>query len=116
MIRKSRSASFLDAPRPHYASRQELDETRTSGIGCEHRERKAPRIRVKSAPGKPLNIDLQPGDAVRLMSAFGTAEPGFATLMLSSIINAACDGGPAHPPGSEDINNPKSGSWVIAYR
>ena len=106
MIRKTRSASFLDAPRPHYASQQESRETRTSGVvGCEHRERKAPRIRVKSAPGKPLNIDMQPVDAVRLMSAFGTAEPGFARLMLSSIINAACDGGPAHPPGSEDINS-----------
>ena len=38
---------------------------------------------------------MQPIDAVRLMSAFGTAEPGFATLMLSGIINAACGGGPS---------------------
>lgn len=48
---------------------------------------------------------MQPIDAVRLMSAFGTAEPGFATLMLSGIINAACNGGPSHPPGSGDIND-----------
>jgi hypothetical protein len=48
---------------------------------------------------------MQPIDAVRLMSAFGTAEPGFATLMLSGIINAACDGGPSHSPGSGDIND-----------
>jgi hypothetical protein len=38
------------------------------------------------------------------MSALGTAEPGFANLMLGNIINAACDGGSARPPGEEDIN------------
>jgi hypothetical protein len=38
------------------------------------------------------------------MSAFGTAEPGFANLMLGNIINAACDGGSARPSGHEDIN------------
>jgi hypothetical protein len=37
------------------------------------------------------------------MSAFGTAELGFADLMLVNIINAACDGGSARPPGEEDI-------------
>jgi hypothetical protein len=98
MIRKTRSASFLDAPPPRQATERELGDTRTSGNGREHRDRKAPKITVNSAPGKPLNIDMQPIDAVRLMSAFGTAEPGFATLMLSGIINAACGGGPSHPP------------------
>jgi hypothetical protein len=44
-------------------------------------------------------------DAARLLSGFGTLEPGFASLMLSAVINTACDGGPAHPPGSGDINN-----------
>src|SRR5580692_9339740 len=48
---------------------------------------------------------MQPIDAVRLMSAFGTAEPGFATLMLSGIINAACGGEPSYPPGSGEIND-----------
>jgi hypothetical protein len=48
---------------------------------------------------------MQPADAVRLMSAFGTGEPGFSSLMLTNLINAACDGGAAHPPGSEDINS-----------
>ncbi len=105
MIRKTRSASFLDAPPPRQATERELLDTRTSGNGRQQRDRKAPKITVKSAPGKPLNIDMQPIDAVRLMSAFGTAEPGFATLMLSGIINAACDGGPSHPPGSGDIND-----------
>ena len=80
MIRKTRSASFLDAPPPRQAIERELGDTRTSGNGREQRDRKAPKITVKSAPGKPLNIDMQPIDAVRLMSAFGTAEPGFATF------------------------------------
>jgi hypothetical protein len=103
-----RSASFPDkspvSPPPDQATEQESRETRTSANECARRERKAPKITVKSAPGKPLNIDIEPTDAVRLMSAFGAVEPGFANLMLSGIINAACDGGPAHPPGSEDIN------------
>jgi hypothetical protein len=80
-------------------------DTQTSGSGGEHRKRKPPKITVKSAPGKQLNLDVQPIDAVRLISAFGTAEPSFASLMLSGIINAACDGGLADPPGSECIND-----------
>jgi hypothetical protein len=64
----------------------------------------APKITVKSARDKPLQINLEPVDAERLMSAFGTVEPGFANLMLTGLINAACDGGRAHPPGSEEIN------------
>jgi len=78
--------------------------TSDSGSGA-HGKRKPPRIIVKSVPCKPLDVDMQPIDAVRLVSAFGTAEPSFATLMLSGIINAACDGDPAHPPESENINN-----------
>ena len=60
---------------------------------------------MKSVPCKPLDVDMQPIDAVRLVSAFGTAEPSFASWMLNGIINAACDGGPAHPPGAEAIND-----------
>ena len=54
----------------------------TSGSGGAHGKRKSPRIIVKSVPCKPLDVDMQPIDAVRLVSAFGTAEPSFATLML----------------------------------
>ena len=93
MIRKTRSASFLDAPPPRQATERELGDTRTSGNGREHRDRKAPKITVNSAPGKPLNIDMQPIDAVRLMSAFGTAEPGFAAgcrSLLRTTIWACC--------------------------
>jgi hypothetical protein len=31
------------------------------------------------------------------MAAFGTADPGFADLMLSGLVNAACDGGASNP-------------------
>jgi hypothetical protein len=77
----------------------------TSGSGGAHGKRKSPRIIVKSVPGKPLDVDMQPIDAVRLVSAFGTAEPSFASWMLNGIINAACNGSPAHPPGAEAIND-----------
>jgi hypothetical protein len=66
--------------------------------------RKAPTITVKSVRDKPLQISLDPVEAERLMSALGTVELGFANLMLGGIINAACDGGSARPPGEEDIN------------
>ena len=70
----------------------------------DQRERKVPTLTVKSARGKPLNVSIEPIELAQLMSAFGTAEPGFANLMLVNIINAACDGGSARPPGEEDIN------------
>jgi hypothetical protein len=68
-------------------------------------KRKSPRLIVKSAPGKPLDFDIEPIDAVRLVSTFGTAEPSFASRMLDDVINAACNGSPAHPPGAEAIND-----------
>ena len=77
----------------------------TSGSGGAHGKRTSPRIIVKSVPCKPLDVDMQPIDAVRLASAFGTAEPSFASWMLDGIINAACNGSPAHPPGAEAIND-----------
>jgi hypothetical protein len=60
-----------------------------------HKQAKAPKIKLKSVPGKPLEIDMEPNDAVRLLSAFGTPDAGFANLMLSGIINAACSKRPA---------------------
>jgi hypothetical protein len=86
-------------------------QTTENAIGDKHRayrakraRRKAPTITVKSVRDKPLQISLDPVEAERLMSAFGTVELGFANLMLGGIINAACDGGSARPPGEEDIN------------
>jgi hypothetical protein len=52
---------------------------------------KPPKINVKSVPGTPLSIDMRDIDAVRLLSAFGTADPGFANFMLTDIIKAGCD-------------------------
>src|SRR5215469_10655169 len=85
-------------------SRRESErrEARTPGNEGEHSDRKSPKITVKQRRGAPLKIDMEPIDAMRLMSAFGTAEPGFANLMLSGIINAACDRG---PPEAETINH-----------
>jgi hypothetical protein len=40
----------------------------------------------------------------RFVSAFGTSEAAFANLMLSGILNAACEGGSENPPGEQDIN------------
>jgi len=71
----------------------------------DQRERKAPMLTLKSARGKPLNVNIEPKEFARLMSALGTGEPGFANPdALGNIINAACDGGSARPPREEDIN------------
>src|SRR5690242_9646885 len=81
------------------------DEERAKALLKRDRgSQRAPRISVKSARNKPLQISLEPDEADRLMSAFGTVELGFADLMLAGIINAACDGSPARPPGSDEIN------------
>jgi hypothetical protein len=79
-------------PPPGQATKQELRDTPTPANTCERRERNALKIRVKSARGKRLQIDMEPVDAAQLMSAFRTVEPRFANLMLSSIINIARDG------------------------
>ena len=55
-----------------------------------HKRAKAPKIKVASAPGRPHKIDMEPIEAVRLLSTFGTADLGFASLMLSGLINACC--------------------------
>jgi hypothetical protein len=95
--------SFPNAPPPRHKT--ELLDARTSGNGVEQRARKSPRIMVKSAPGKPLEIDMKPIDVDRFLSAFGTAEWGFANLMISGVIDAACDNSLAHPAsGSTEIN------------
>lgn len=66
--------------------------------------RPAPKVKLSSAPGKPLNLDYSPIDAARLMATFGTLDPGFSNLMLSGLLNAACDGGPSNPPSERALN------------
>jgi hypothetical protein len=65
----------------------------------------APRLSVKSKPNQPLTIG-QPSSADRagLALAFGTTEAGVASILLNSLINAACDGTPGNPPSEQDIN------------
>src|SRR4051812_32347669 len=59
----------------------------------------------KAAPGNPLTIrELSPIQLARFMSAFGTVEPAFANLMLSGLLNAACDGSSNNPPSEQDLN------------
>ena len=65
----------------------------------------APRLIVKSKPNQPLEISqLQPADGAGLALAFGTAEGEVATILLNSLINAACDGTRGHPPSEQDVN------------
>jgi hypothetical protein len=67
----------------------------------------APRLSVESKPDQPLEV-MQVDDAGRpvgnagLALAFGTTEAAVVSILLNSLINAACDGG--HPPSEQDIN------------
>jgi hypothetical protein len=65
----------------------------------------APRLIVKSKANQPLAIS-QPSsaDGAGLALALGTTEAGVASILLNSLINAACDGTPGHPPSEQDIN------------
>jgi hypothetical protein len=65
----------------------------------------APRLSVKSKPNQPLTIS-QPSsaDGAGLALAFGTTEGGVASILLNSLINAACDGTAGHPPSEQDVN------------
>jgi hypothetical protein len=66
---------------------------------------RAPKVRVKPAPRKPLNLDFPSElEVTRFMSAFGTCESAFAILMLYGVLNAACEGGSENPPRELDIN------------
>jgi hypothetical protein len=39
-----------------------------------------------------------------LALVFGTTEAAVASVLLNSLINAACDGAPGHPPSEQDVN------------
>jgi hypothetical protein len=65
----------------------------------------APRLYVKSIPNQPVEIS-HPSSADRggLALAFGTTEGSLASILLDSLINAACDGTPSNPPTEQDVN------------
>jgi hypothetical protein len=92
------------APEPCPTSENEKRELEAFRDHDRSRQR-APRVEVRSARGKPLIIGY-PSDieGIRLMRAFATTEAGFANLMLSGLLNAACDGGPSNSPSEQDIN------------
>jgi hypothetical protein len=65
----------------------------------------APRLIVESKPNQPLTISqLSSADSAGLALAFGTTEAGVASILLNTLINAACDGTPSHPPSEQDVN------------
>jgi hypothetical protein len=64
----------------------------------------APRLIVESKPNQPLAISHPPADGAGLALAFGTTEAGVVSILLNSLINAACDGAPGHPPSEHDVN------------
>jgi hypothetical protein len=107
-ILTSRSVAALKRDSvPNIQTADQGSESREAQIFMNTREqrRKPPKITVKSLPGRPLNIDMQDIDAVRLSSAFGTVDPGFTNLMLSGIINTACDRRPGGSPEAGEIND-----------
>ena len=69
----------------------------------------APRLSVKSKPNQPLEV-MQVDDAGRpvgnagLALVFGTTEAAVVSILLNSLISAACDGTSGHPPTEEDVN------------
>jgi hypothetical protein len=65
----------------------------------------APRLSVKSKPNRPLAISHpSSADSAGLALACGTTEAEVASILLNSLINAACDGTPGHPPSEQDVN------------
>jgi hypothetical protein len=65
----------------------------------------APRLIVKSKPNQPLEVSHpSSADGAGLALAFGTTEAAVASVLLNSLINAACDGTPGHPPSEQDVN------------
>ena len=69
----------------------------------------APRLIVKSKPNQPLEV-MQVDDAGRpvgnagLALVFGTTEAAVTSILLNSLINAACDGTPGNQPSEQDVN------------
>src|ERR1700730_1450013 len=65
----------------------------------------APRLIVKSKPNQLLEVSHpSSADGAGLALAFGTTEAEVASILLNSLINAACDGTPGHPPSEQDVN------------
>jgi hypothetical protein len=65
------------------------------------------RLIVKSKPNQPLAISHPSlADGAGLALAFRTTEGEVASILLNSLINAACDGTPGHPPSEQDVASP----------
>jgi hypothetical protein len=65
----------------------------------------APHITARFKPNQSVEIgEPTAADTLGLMLAFGTIEPAVAKLLLTGLINAACEGSSAKPPSEEQIN------------
>ena len=105
MARKSKSSAAVKPPTTEAAAFPLSDKERNALRDRLESRQRAPRLEAQSAPGKPLKIGYpSKADHVRLAAAFGTADEGFANLMLSGLLNAACDGSPSKPPSEQTIN------------
>jgi hypothetical protein len=93
------------APEPPPLSQAEKDELRAYESRRQSRPR-SPRVKIQAGrAGKPLKVEpAETIDYVRIVTAFGTAEPSFSDLMLSGLVNAACEGGPSNSPTASAIN------------
>jgi hypothetical protein len=54
-------------------------------------------------------VMLARGAGCALGTAFGTADPKFADLMLMGLLNAACEGGSSNPPTEGSLMSPERG-------
>jgi hypothetical protein len=113
LTKKDKRSAKEEQPDAQASDREQLDENLSQDERKEIRQfadrdrnrRRAPRLQVISKPDEPIRVDFGSlVEATRFMSAFGTSEIDHAFLMLSGILNAACDGSPKNPPSERDIN------------
>ena len=112
MTKKNKRSTREDKPDAQASDREQPDEPNLSEderkeilqfSDRNRNRRRAPRLKVISKPGEPLDIDFGSlVEATRFMSAFGTSEIDHALLMLSGIVNAAYHRSPKN--SERDIN------------
>jgi hypothetical protein len=119
MTAKQRNNISADADQQSDAAPVTEDQKREirALLGDRYRiRRRVPKVKLQSAPGKPLKLDYPPIEAARLMATFGTVDLGFADLMLSGLVNAAVDGSPSNPPSEGAINRVLAAATGIGAR
>jgi len=68
----------------------------------------APTVKAKNEPAGQVKIEPDHSDSSlwqsKLQASMGTVEWPFANKLLGDLLNAACQGSPAQPPTSEELN------------